>query len=99
MFTHHNTYAISREASSETYAPWVYLLSYLLSIYFILNFEFELSLNQREISNSNSGDMASLADDYCSLIIQASQRPREVDRLQRASTAITPHMDRYPACF
>ena len=35
LFTHRNTYAILREASSETYGPWVYLLSYLLSIYFI----------------------------------------------------------------
>ena len=37
LFTHHNTYAILREASSETYGPRVYLLSYLLSIYFYLH--------------------------------------------------------------
>ena len=36
LFTHHNTYAILREATSETYGPLVYLLSYKLSIYFIL---------------------------------------------------------------
>ena len=40
LFTHRNTYAISREASSETYAPRVYLLSYLLSIYFYLHLYF-----------------------------------------------------------
>ena len=31
---------LSREASSETYGPRVYLLSYLLSIYFIFIFTF-----------------------------------------------------------
>ena len=35
-FTHHNTYAILREATSETYGPWVYLLSYKFPIYLIL---------------------------------------------------------------
>ena len=37
LFTHHNTYAILREASSETYGPRVYLLSYKFSIYFYLH--------------------------------------------------------------
>ena len=36
LFTHHNTYAISREATSETYGPRIYLLSYKFPIYFIL---------------------------------------------------------------
>ena len=36
LFTHRNTYAILREASSETYGPWVYLLSYMFPIYFTL---------------------------------------------------------------
>ena len=36
LFTHRNTYAILREATSETYGPRVYLLSYKLSIYFYL---------------------------------------------------------------
>ena len=36
LFTHHNTYAILREATSETYGPRVYLLSYKFPIYFIL---------------------------------------------------------------
>ena len=34
LFTHRNTYAISREATSETYGPGVYLLSYKFAIYF-----------------------------------------------------------------
>ena len=37
LFTHHNTYAILREATSETYGPRVYLLSYKFSIYFYLH--------------------------------------------------------------
>ena len=37
LFTHRNTYAILREASSETYGPRVYLLSYKFSIYFYLH--------------------------------------------------------------
>ena len=35
-FTHRNTYAILREATSETYGPRVYLLSYKFPLYFIL---------------------------------------------------------------
>ena len=35
-FTHCNTYAILREATSETYGPRVYLPSYKFPIYFIL---------------------------------------------------------------
>ena len=37
LFTHLNTYAILREATSETYGPRVYLLSYKFSIYFYLH--------------------------------------------------------------
>ena len=40
LFTHRNTYAILREATSETYGPRVYLLSYLFSIYFFLHLYF-----------------------------------------------------------
>ena len=40
LFTHRNTYVILREASSETYGPRVYLLSYLLPIYFTCIFTF-----------------------------------------------------------
>ena len=36
LFTHRNNYAILREATSETYGPRVYSLSYKFSIYFIL---------------------------------------------------------------
>src|SRR5918995_5018812 len=36
LFTHCNTYAILREATSETYGPRVYSPSYKFSIYFIL---------------------------------------------------------------
>ena len=36
LFTHRNTYAILREATSETYVPRVYFPSYKFSIYFIL---------------------------------------------------------------
>ena len=34
LFTHRNTYAILREATSEAYGPGVYLLLYKFSIYF-----------------------------------------------------------------
>ena len=40
LFTHRNTYAILREATSETYGPQVYLLSYKLSFYFYLHVYF-----------------------------------------------------------
>ena len=36
LFTHHNTYAIMREADSEIYGPGVYFPSYKFPIYFIL---------------------------------------------------------------
>ena len=36
LFTHRNTYAILREATSQTYGPRVYLLSYKFPIYFTL---------------------------------------------------------------
>ena len=36
LFTHRNTYAILREATSETYGPRVYLLSYKFPIYLYL---------------------------------------------------------------
>ena len=34
LFTHHNTYAILREATSKTYGPRVYFPSYKFPIYF-----------------------------------------------------------------
>ena len=36
LFIHRNTYAILREATSETYGPRVYILSYKFPIYFTL---------------------------------------------------------------
>ena len=36
LFTHRNTYAILREATSETYGPRVYFPSYKFPIYFVL---------------------------------------------------------------
>ena len=36
LFTHSNTYAILREATSETYGPGVYFPSYKFPIYFTL---------------------------------------------------------------
>ena len=42
LFTHRNTYALLREATSETYVPRVYLLSYKLSIYFYLHLYFSI---------------------------------------------------------
>ena len=42
LFTHRNTYAILREATSETYGPRVYLLSYKLSVYFYLHLYFSI---------------------------------------------------------
>ena len=35
LFTHRNTYAILREATSETHAPRVYFTSYMFPIYII----------------------------------------------------------------
>ena len=40
LFTNRNTHAILREATSETYGPRVYLLSYKFSIYFYLHLLF-----------------------------------------------------------
>ena len=42
LFTHRNTYAILREAISETYGPRVYLLSYNFPIYFYLHLYFPI---------------------------------------------------------
>ena len=38
LFTHHNTNAILREATSETYAPRVYFPSYKFPFYFTLQY-------------------------------------------------------------
>ena len=41
LFTHRNTYAILREATSETYGPRVYLLPYKFASTFICIFTFQ----------------------------------------------------------
>ena len=38
LFTRRNTYAILREATSETYGPWVYFPYYKFPIYFTLKY-------------------------------------------------------------
>ena len=45
----------------------------LLLFALILNLWIQTGLNHREVYNSKSGDVASLAEFYCSLIIRASQ--------------------------
>ena len=50
LFTHRNTYAILREATSETYGPQVYLLSYKFFIYFYLHLLFS-NLYHKNIKN------------------------------------------------
>ena len=50
LFTHRNNYAISREATSETYGPRVYLLSYKFSIYFYLHLLLS-NLNHKNTKN------------------------------------------------
>ena len=40
LFTHRRILMLSREATSETYGPRFYLLSYLLPIYFYLHLTF-----------------------------------------------------------
>ena len=46
LFTHRNTYAILREATSETYGPRVYLLSYKFPICFYLHLLFSNLYNR-----------------------------------------------------
>ena len=50
LFTHRNTYAILREATSEIYGPWVYFPSYKFPIYFYFAiFTFNLSIKVPKI--------------------------------------------------
>ena len=42
LFTHRNTYAILREATSETYGPRVYFPSYKFLIYLLCNLYFTI---------------------------------------------------------
>jgi len=50
LFTHRNTYAILREATSETYGPRIYFPSYKFPIYFILQ-SFTFNLYHENIKN------------------------------------------------
>ena len=50
LFTHSNTYGILREATSETYGPRVYLLSYKFPIYFYFAI-FTFNLYHKNIKN------------------------------------------------
>ena len=59
LFTHRNTYAILREATSETYGPRVYLLSYLLPIYFYLHLYHK---NTKNIILSYLSDLTLVSD-------------------------------------
>ena len=62
-FTHRNTYAILREATSETYGPRVYLLLYKLSIYFYLHLYFSnlYHKNTKNIILSSLSDLTSVS--------------------------------------
>ena len=64
LFTHRNTYAILREATSETYGPRVYLLSYKFPIYFILqSLYFNLyHKNTKNIILSSLSDLTLVSD-------------------------------------
>ena len=64
LFTHRNTYAILREATSETYGPWVYLLSYKL--YYLLLFAFLLS-NLYHKNTKNIYLIISIRSHFCKL--------------------------------
>ena len=63
-FTHRNTYAILREATSETHGPRVYLLSYKFPIYFILQslFSYLYHKNTKNIILSYLSDLTLVSD-------------------------------------
>ena len=62
LFTHRNTYAILREATSETYGPQVYFLSYKFLIYFILQ---SLLSNLYNKNNKNIYLIISIRSHFC----------------------------------
>ena len=53
FFTHRNTYAILREATSETYGPWVYFTSYYfpINLLFLPSFILQSLLSNRYHKN------------------------------------------------
>ena len=64
LFTHRNTYAILREATSETYGPRVYFPSYKFPIYFYFAiFTFNLyHKNTKNIILSYLSDLTLVSD-------------------------------------
>ena len=64
LFTHRNTYAILREATSETYGPRVYFPSYKFPIYFYFAiFTFNLyHKNTKNIILSSLSDLTFASD-------------------------------------
>ena len=54
LFTHRNTYAILREATSETYGPRVYLPSYYFPIYLLFLPPFILQSLFSNLYNKNT---------------------------------------------
>ena len=51
---------------------FVFTIENFFKVWLEFKFEFERGLNQCEFINSNSGDVASLIEVYCSLITRAS---------------------------
>ena len=64
LFTNRNTYAILREAISETYGPRVYLLSYKFIIYFYLQLYFS-NLYHKNTKNYLSYHIISIRSHFC----------------------------------
>ena len=64
LFTHGSTYAILREATSETYGPRVYLLSYKFPInFYLLSLLFSLyHKNAKNIILSSLSDLTLVSD-------------------------------------
>ena len=57
LFTHRNTYAILREATSETYGPQVYLPSYYFHIHFLFLLPFILQSLLFNLYHKNTKDI------------------------------------------
>ena len=63
LFTHHNTYTILREATSEPYGPRVYLLSYKFPIYLLFaSLPFNLYQKYQKYYLSSLSDLTLVSD-------------------------------------
>ena len=62
LFTHRNTYAILREATSETYGPRVYFPSYKFPIYFYFAI---FTFNLYNKNNKNIYLIISIRSHFC----------------------------------